>query len=91
MLGDTPGAAAHIAQSCCEGCLWRDDTDVSAIRAAVGYGLARPRRGHEAERWLWHALGLSRRVADLEGAEHVRAGHVGEAIQGRILDRDERR
>lgn len=36
-------------------------------------------------------LRVARTLADLEGEEHVRASHVGEAIQGRILDRAERR
>jgi magnesium chelatase family protein len=36
-------------------------------------------------------LRVARTVADLDGEELVRAGHVAEAIQGRILDRNERR
>jgi magnesium chelatase family protein len=36
-------------------------------------------------------LRVARTIADLEGEQHVRAGHIGEAIQGRILDRDQRR
>jgi magnesium chelatase family protein len=36
-------------------------------------------------------LRVARTVADLDGEERVRASHVGEAIQGRILDRSERR
>jgi magnesium chelatase family protein len=36
-------------------------------------------------------LRVARTLADLEGEESVRASHVGEAIQGRILDRSERR
>ncbi|HEX2875832.1 MAG TPA: ATP-binding protein [Polyangiaceae bacterium] len=36
-------------------------------------------------------LRVARTLADLEGEESVRASHVGEAIQGRILDRTERR
>lgn len=33
-------------------------------------------------------LRVARTLADLEGENAVRAAHVGEAIQGRILDRD---
>ena len=36
-------------------------------------------------------LRVARTVADLEGAAQVRVGHVAEAIQGRILDREVRR
>jgi magnesium chelatase family protein len=36
-------------------------------------------------------LRVARTVADLDGEERVRATHVAEAIQGRILDRNERR
>jgi magnesium chelatase family protein len=36
-------------------------------------------------------LRVARTVADLDGEERVRATHVAEAIQGRILDRAERR
>ena len=36
-------------------------------------------------------LRVARTVADLDGEELVRAAHVAEAIQGRILDRAERR
>ena len=36
-------------------------------------------------------LRVGRTLADLDGEEHVRASHVGEAIQGRILDRADRR
>jgi magnesium chelatase family protein len=36
-------------------------------------------------------LRVARTVADLEGEPAVRAPHVAEAIQGRILDRDTRR
>jgi magnesium chelatase family protein len=35
-------------------------------------------------------LRVARTLADLEGEEAVRAAHVGEAIQGRILDREGR-
>jgi len=31
---------------------------------------------------------VARTIADLEGAKDVRAPHVAEAIQGRILDRE---
>jgi magnesium chelatase family protein len=33
-------------------------------------------------------LRVARTVADLEGEERVRAPHVAEAIQGRLLDRE---
>jgi len=33
-------------------------------------------------------LRVARTIADLEGEQHVRAAHIGEAIQGRILDRN---
>jgi magnesium chelatase family protein len=35
-------------------------------------------------------LRVARTIADLENSEHVRYAHVGEAIQGRMLDRDAR-
>jgi magnesium chelatase family protein len=60
------------------------------------------RREPQADRSRVNRLGLSARafnkvlrvartVADLDGDERVRASHIGEAIQGRILDRNERR
>jgi len=33
-------------------------------------------------------LRVGRTLADLDGEQHVRACHIGEAIQGRILDRN---
>jgi magnesium chelatase family protein len=36
-------------------------------------------------------LRVARTIADLEGSDSVRYGHVGEAIQGRILDREPQR
>jgi magnesium chelatase family protein len=36
-------------------------------------------------------LRVARTIADLEGSDSVRYAHVGEAIQGRILDREPQR
>ncbi len=61
-----------------------DDESKKLIEAAVN------RLGLSA-RAFNKVLRVARTVADLDGDEQVRASHVGEAIQGRILDRDVRR
>ncbi len=61
-----------------------DNESRSLIEAAVN------RLGLSA-RAFNKVLRVARTIADLEGEERVRAAHVAEAIQGRILDREVRR
>jgi magnesium chelatase family protein len=61
-----------------------DDESRRLIEAAVN------RLGLSA-RAFGKVLRVARTIADLEGEARVRATHVGEAIQGRILDREPRR
>jgi len=61
-----------------------DDESRALIEAAVN------RLGLSA-RAFNKVLRVARTVADLDGEERVRVTHIGEAIQGRILDRAERR
>jgi len=61
-----------------------DDESKKLIEAAVN------RLGLSA-RAFNKVLRVARTLADLDGEERVRATHVAEAIQGRILDRNDRR
>jgi magnesium chelatase family protein len=83
-LGLTSYLNATLPSSALEKVAVLDDESKKLIEGAVS------RLGLSA-RAFNKVLRVARTLADLEGEENVCASHVGEAIQGRILDRSERR
>lgn len=83
-LGTSSYLNATLPSAALEKCAVLDEESKKLIESAVN------RLGLSA-RAFNKVLRVARTLADLDGEEHVRAAHIGEAIQGRILDRTERR
>jgi magnesium chelatase family protein len=76
----TAAANAHLAAADLDRVATPDEAGVRLLTAAV------ERLGLSARAWS-KVLRVARTIADLDGSDAVRAPHVGEAIQARLLDR----